>query len=209
MGTFISGLEGFNQIYIFQNYPWFSNNGQGLWNGLGQFFGTLFALSYLKVRESGTIFYKIVFVMCFSSAVVALSSLFLPYSIHLKLWLFHALYIVVILVLCAFKRLRQNYKPALYYLISWLPLLLGGGLTSMMPLGLVPSNFFTQNAFTIGSAIQFILLSMGLADRFNYQQGVALKKEKRLVSLLDNSMLELGEKNNELESMNKKMKIKS
>ena len=209
MGIFISGLEGFNQIYLFQNYPWFSNSGQGMWNGLGQFFGSLFAFYYLKVKDAGSIYYNIILALCFSSAFVAISSLFLPYSIHLKLWLLHALYIVVVLILCAFKRLRQNYRPAFYFLISWLPLLLGGGLTSMMPLGLVPSNFFTQNAFTIGNAIQFILLSMGLADRFNYQQSIALKKEKRLVSLLDKSMFDLGEKNSELELMNRKMKIKN
>ena len=44
---------------------------------------------------------------------------------------------------------------------------------------------YLKEALIIGGALELILLSMGLADKFNYQQEQALIKEKSLTNQLD------------------------
>jgi len=69
-------------------------------------------------------------------------------------------------ILAAAVRLKQGFRSALYYLIAWSFLVLGGFVFSLMGLKVLPVHFLTVNATSIGVAIEFILLSMAFADRF-------------------------------------------
>jgi signal transduction histidine kinase len=182
-GLFISGLEGFNQRFLFHNNPWFSNNGQAFWMGLTQFFGALFTLSYLKMDKSMGVYYKALRLSCYIGFAISLSSFVLPFSFNLKAFILHGFFLIIAIFSSTLYRIKTKYRPAIYYILSMTLTLIGGGITALMPLGLVPSNFFVRNAFTIGNSIQFILLSMGLADRFNLIQEEALKNEKKAKKL--------------------------
>ncbi len=56
---------------------------------------------------------------------------------------------------------------AFYYLLAWTILLFGIVIYATKTLGLVPESFITEYSVQIGSAIEMILLSYALADRFN------------------------------------------
>ncbi|MBG08129.1 MAG: hypothetical protein CME68_05185 [Halobacteriovoraceae bacterium] len=185
-GLFISGLEGFNQRFLFHENPWFSNNGQAFWMGMTQTFGALFTISYLKLDKSMKPFFLLLVISFFIALGISISSFIFPFSYNLKAFLLNGIFFSFIALSSTIYRIRKGYRPASYYLISMGFSLLGGGLTALMPLGIVPSNFFFRNAFTIGSAIQFILLSMGLADRFNLIQEEALKNEQKAKKLQEN-----------------------
>ncbi len=57
--------------------------------------------------------------------------------------------------------------------LAWFALLFGALLTSLRNFGLIPNNALTANAMPIGSALEMLLLSFGLAARFN-----ELKRQK-------------------------------
>ncbi|MEM7259719.1 MAG: 7TM diverse intracellular signaling domain-containing protein, partial [Pseudomonadota bacterium] len=56
---------------------------------------------------------------------------------------------------------------AFYYLLAWTILLFGIVIYAGKTLGVVPENFITEYSVQIGSAIEMILLSYALADRFS------------------------------------------
>ncbi len=67
-------------------------------------------------------------------------------------------------------------------------LLAGGMLLALRNFSLIPSTFLTVNAMQIGSAMEMLLLSLGLAARFNElkrlkesAQQQALKSQKQVL----------------------------
>jgi signal transduction histidine kinase len=68
---------------------------------------------------------------------------------------------------------RRGSRPAGYFLVAWTMFLLGVIVFVLKDAGVLPFNTLTQHAMPIGSAIEGILLSFGLADRIN-----VLRREK-------------------------------
>lgn len=67
----------------------------------------------------------------------------------------------------------KGFKPALFFLIAWSILLLSIIEFNLSNLGVIPYYPITDHALEIGSAIEVVLLSLGLANRIN-----VLTKEK-------------------------------
>lgn len=57
-------------------------------------------------------------------------------------------------------------RTARFVLAGWLVYLLGVSTTGIHLLGLLPHSFFTAHGMQIGSVVEFVLLSVALADRF-------------------------------------------
>lgn len=70
---------------------------------------------------------------------------------------------------------RRNYKPALYFIIAWSTLLLTIVLFAITNMGLLPFGNWTFHILPIGSAIEVILLSLALGDRY-----ASLEKDKQI-----------------------------
>ncbi len=84
---------------------------------------------------------------------------------------------------------RRGFKPALFYLIAFFVVFAGAGLMVARNFG-VPANLLTDYGVQIGSALEVVLLSMGLADRINtlrrekeQAQGEAKERERTAVLL--------------------------
>jgi len=68
---------------------------------------------------------------------------------------------------------RKGYRPARYFLAAWSVFVSGVIVFVAKDWGLLPYNELTKYMMTIGSSIEVVLLSFGLADRIN-----VLRKEK-------------------------------
>lgn len=64
-------------------------------------------------------------------------------------------------------------RPARFFLIAWVAFLCGIIVFILKDIGLLPYNDLTRYAMTIGSTIEVVLLSFGLADKINL-----LRREK-------------------------------
>lgn len=82
-----------------------------------------------------------------------------------------------ILMGAGIQSVRSGYHPARYFLIAWSVLLIGLTLYTLKTLGLVPYNFFTDNVLDIGTVLEMMLLSLGLADRINTMKEDLTQKE--------------------------------
>ena len=79
---------------------------------------------------------------------------------------FYMLFIAILIT-------RRGYRPASFFLISWIVFLIGIFVFVFKNLGILPYNNFTVYTMPVGSAMEVLLLSFALADRINI-----LKKEK-------------------------------
>lgn len=86
----------------------------------------------------------------------------------------HVLAIIdfVLILGCALYCFLKDYRPARYFLLAWVSLLLVGALFSLRNLGIIQGNWFTNNALYFGGIMQTMLISFALGDRINL-----LKKE--------------------------------
>jgi signal transduction histidine kinase/ActR/RegA family two-component response regulator len=70
---------------------------------------------------------------------------------------------------------RAGYRPARFFLLAWTALLISFVIFTLKISGVMPAIFIVEKSVQIGSTIEVILLSLGLADRIN-----TLKNEKYL-----------------------------
>lgn len=87
--------------------------------------------------------------------------------------------------------MRRGVTGALYYLIAWSALLICGTFVVMRNLAWLPNNFFTQYGVQLGSAIEMVLLSFALAQRFHELKLEKEAAQAEALNLARKSELEL------------------
>ncbi len=112
------------------------------------------------------------------STVFALLAILLSIILFGPTWVLILIPIFVLIVVFSMIslgviRLLQGYKPARYFLLSWILLMASAITFPLANFGIIKFNIFIQWSFQIGSCLEAILLSFALADRINL-----LKQEK-------------------------------
>jgi len=118
----------------------------------------------------------------------------------------------VTVVACVFKRQRS----ACFFLGAFAMLMLGGLLTTLRAMGLVPTNAFTVDGLQLGSVLEMLLLAFALADRYNtlrrdkaLAQEALLQTQQQLVESLKTSEHELeqrvAQRTDELQALNARL----
>lgn len=119
-------------------------------------------------------------------------------------------------IICAHKRQRSAY----FFVAAFSVLFLANALSHLRNLGILPTNVLTSDGLQIGSAIEMLLLSLVLADRFNTMrrekldaqtqalkvQGEMLEKLKASEQLLE---ARVEERTAQLQSLNQQLEVMS
>ncbi|HJV52215.1 MAG TPA: 7TM diverse intracellular signaling domain-containing protein, partial [Noviherbaspirillum sp.] len=79
--------------------------------------------------------------------------------------------------------LKRGQRSARVFLLAFGVLMLTALLTALRSFGVVPTNFFTTNGLQLGSALEMLLFSLALADRFNL---IRAEKEAAQQELVEN-----------------------
>jgi diguanylate cyclase (GGDEF)-like protein len=127
-----------------------------------------------------------------------------------------AVVLLVAAIVCAFKRQRS----AFFFLAAFALLMLGGAMTSLRAMGIVPTNQFTVDGLQLGSAMEMIVLAFALADRFNVMRREKARVQEELIraqqQLVDNLRsseheleLRVAERTDELRELNTQLEAMS
>ncbi|GLK88046.1 sensor domain-containing diguanylate cyclase [Pseudomonas turukhanskensis] len=127
-----------------------------------------------------------------------------------------ALVVVAVGVAAALKRQRSAY----FFLGAFALLMLGGAMTSLRAMGIMPTNLFTVDGLQLGSAMEMLLLAFALADRYNVMRREKarvreqlLLTQQQLVQTLQTSERELeqrvAQRTEELQVLNTKLETLS
>jgi signal transduction histidine kinase len=210
------GLQGQTFQFFWPNSPWIAIHSEFFFPALSGAAGLAFLRVFLRSKEHTPRLYKFSFVL-YALYIVGLGlSLFDVFKASYLIIEVTAMLVSGFLLTEAIIIYRMGYRPAKFFLIAWTTFLTGIFIFILKDFEVFPYNTFTRYTMPIGSALEVMLLSFGLADRIN-----SLKKEKEesqakaLSALKENEKIVKGqnvmletkvkERTNELELSNKEL----
>jgi diguanylate cyclase (GGDEF)-like protein len=140
--------------------------------------GAVFTTSFLRLKEGRPLLYHALRALAALGVVVSVVGISGWDDIAFSLSHYLGLILPVCVVIASISRLLQGFPSALYFLIAWSSLAVGGFVFSLMGLKLLPLNFWTVNGMAIGMTTEAVLLSMALADRFRRLEAEKKSLEK-------------------------------
>jgi len=193
-------FNGIGFQYLWGKFPGFNHFNMPLAASLLTLFSIGFSRLFLNTAVKQQVLDKIFIVLIAITIITAFLSFFITQRISLRFATFMVLPSSIAILYGGFNALRQGYRPARFFVASWLVYVIGAFLVALRGLGLAPTNFITTYSIQIGSAIEVILLSLALADRINTLRKEiaqrALEKE-RLEKEKEREMREVMEQQNE------------
>lgn len=171
-------LNGSGYQLLWAKSPWFQNHAFPLFANAAMCSGLVFVALFLNLQKlHRMLFYTAVVLATIPAIGIVLTLLVHPAKMVRITNAFGIPWVVFILISAVYA-LIKGYKPARYFLLAWVMMLLGTTIFTLTTRGVLPPNPFLLNAMFLGSALEVILLSLALADRINQ-----LKKEKERLQL--------------------------
>ncbi len=171
-------LNGLAFEYFWPDSIWWANACLPLFIFFGTAGSLQFSRSYLNTGRTAPVINRIMIALLVLTALGAPVSLFLKYSIAIRAATGIVFLCVLTMMAAGYICLARGYRPARYYSIAWTVLLAGVAIYALKTFAVLPENFFTSWIIQIGSAMEVVLLSLGLADRINI-----LKHEKEIMHM--------------------------
>ncbi|MEW6548073.1 MAG: diguanylate cyclase [Spirochaetota bacterium] len=158
-------LQGFAKI-VFGPMPGVDRRMLWFWVGAMQMWGAVFSIRFLRLKEGAPWLLATLKVLGALGALVSFSGIlgFETAAFSISHWL--GILLPIAVITAAAVRLCQGIPSALYFLVAWSSLALGGLVFSLMGLKLLPVCFITSDGVAIGLALQAIFITMALADRY-------------------------------------------
>ena len=180
--------------------------------------GVLFTRSFLDTARRSPPLDSALELFAWVAMLATLAILFIAIQPALQLMSIVGLATTLVLFATGIVCVIKGIPGARIFVVAWLMLLVGGMLLALRNFGLIPSNVITVNAMQIGSAVEMLLLSLGLAARFNelkrlkeQAQLQALSSQKQVVQALVYQervlALRVAERTEELAAANKRLEL--
>ncbi len=160
-------ITGFGQRYLWGGVPWINDQGLSLSVALSFLFGAFFVDHFLRLRQRNPWAHQAVRICQAIYIVLALASLAGPEFIIVTIEQPVGLVACFLVLMVAGYEWRHGNPAAKYFLVAWLALLVGTCAYTLLLLGLIPRNLFTENIQMLGIWIEMLFLSLVLADRIN------------------------------------------
>ena len=158
-------VNGMAFQYFWPSQIWWANNCTPFFIFLAYIFATQFTRKILDTAKNVPRLDAILLAGLALSAIGAILTFFVGYPLSIRLATLMSL-TVVALIVAGFICMRKGSRPARYYLLAWSVSMLGVTVFALKTFGILPHTFITHWGIQFGSAWEVILLSMGLADRF-------------------------------------------
>lgn len=176
-GLWLFVLHGYSKALFGQN-PGTDQTMLWFWVGLMLAWGSVFVAHFLRLKEGLAALNRLVLALGALGLVVSLAGLLGWYDIAFSLSHYLGIILPLLGTATALIRLIQGFPSSLYFFIAWIFLGAGGLAFALMGLKLLPVNFWTVNSSAIGVALQSVLLSVALSDRFRRLESESERLEK-------------------------------
>jgi diguanylate cyclase (GGDEF)-like protein len=217
-GTGVAAINGLGAQFLWPNLGEHGNRILPFSLCLSAAVGVLFTRSFLDTARRIPALDPVLSLCAWVAMLVTLAILFIAVQPALQLMSIVGLATTLVLFTTGIVCVIKGIPGARIFVIAWLMLLVGGMLMALRNFGLIPSNFITINAMQIGSAVEMLLLSLGLAARFNelkrlkeQAQLQALSAQKQVVQGLVHQerilALRVAERTEELAAANKRLEL--
>lgn len=171
-----ASIRGHTLEYLFPEYPSIAILLHNFFYISSIFLIYPFTIKALVVKKYSIAIYKTLKFLMYIIGSIVLLSPFLPYRTINSIASILAYLTFIIISIVSISIAIIGYRPAYYFFIAYLVLVTGATISIMRVMGYVGVNFFTTYGFQISQAIEVVLMSFTLADRFNL-----IRKEKEEV----------------------------
>ncbi|MBI3520241.1 MAG: SpoIIE family protein phosphatase [Bacteroidetes bacterium] len=163
-------LTGFGFKYFWPNSVFLANHANPIFASISGFFLLVFAQNFLNIKGYLPKLNKWVNAVKYYLLLVIITSWI---DIN-EVYLFSVLSINGLVVICIFVFiptaiyiLKQNFKPARFFITAFIVLIISVLLFVLKNAGVLPSNAITNYGLQIGSALEVLLLTLAVIDKFN------------------------------------------
>tara|TARA_R110001592_G_scaffold138511_5_gene357770 strand:- start:78190 stop:80835 length:2646 start_codon:yes stop_codon:yes gene_type:complete len=174
----MSGAYGFLYQYLYPTSPYIHELSMLLAVPSVMLFAGLFASYFLSLPKVAprlnnlVIFFNILFALSVVGAFV------LPYDISTRVSVFLAIPSSLVIMFAGPYAWYKGQTSARFFTYAWAFLITGIVVSASSKFGFLPRNSFTEHALSWGSAIEALLLSFALADRFNRERQDKIKAQQ-------------------------------
>jgi len=191
VGIGIASIYGLAGQYLWPNAVEWSNRALIVSFALTGIVGPLFTRTFLGTARAAPRWHTWLGACAWMHVVILLVGLFAPLRFGMQAMSAGTMVGCVLMLGCGIWCSMRGVPGARLFVLAWMVILVGGLLMALRNFGLLPTNFITMHAMLVGSALEMLLLSFALADRFNHikhekaqAQAQALAAEQQLVASL-------------------------
>ncbi|MBE7440251.1 MAG: response regulator [Spirochaetales bacterium] len=174
--------QGFGYQFLWPDYPWWQQKSIPVFTASAAFLLGLFMRGFLDVPGQLPRFDKVLRIIIAIFAVIVPASLFLSVVDSARLVISVGLFAVVLSLLMGVFLLRRGNRPARFFYLAFFVFFIGVVLFNLTAIGLLPANPWTESSMRIGSAVEVVLLSLGLGDRINTTQARVIAAQNQAVA---------------------------
>ncbi|MGR2739230.1 7TM diverse intracellular signaling domain-containing protein [Billgrantia sp. Q4P2] len=201
--------RGFAYQYWWPTLPTFNNQMVPINIGIFAVMLAVFSNSFLSLGRHTPRSARMLFAVAGLCLLSSLPALLGHYAPVFRLMIPAAIVLSCLLLGVAVLRSLRGDTLARIYLVAWGVLLVGVALYFLRVAGILPYNIVTEYAVQVGSGIEFLLLSLGLAWKINQFKNEKLAAERATLELQRslNERLEdqVQQRTRELERVNRQL----
>ena len=178
-------LTGYTYAYLWPRAVWWNSVTIPLFICTTEMTVALFCNSFLRVKGYSSWMYNVLRALTLSSAGLALLSMVLPYNVAIRIGTGMAIPTAAFCLGLGYWRWWRGDSFARLFCVAWTSALIGVMVLTAGKFGIIPSNFWTENAGQMGILGLVVLLSFTLVDRINHDrsgriaaQAAALEHER-------------------------------
>ncbi|WP_404341186.1 EAL domain-containing protein [Pseudoalteromonas mariniglutinosa] len=150
-----------NQHVIFSNYAI-------------AFFTVAFCTMFLRYHKDNCYLYKLSIAFLSLLLLLAILSFFMLEYHSSKIFFTMMVPLYLLCIAMIYKKLKSGFRWAKFYVMSWIPLIIGAAVQPLELTGFIPYSFATRHLFLVAILCEIVLMAMALADRVRYQREKAL-----------------------------------
>lgn len=194
----ILSLTGFGFEYFWPNSTYFTDRAHPIFMSISLFFGIRFIQSYVysaTIERYTDKFLTLLRYFTLFIAIVAVGPFVRQASVALQFVVMVSVPTVLFIAILGTVIKRAG---SAYLLLAWVLLLVGALLYALASIGILPYNLFTSNMLLFGSAVDMLIFSLGLGERysrlkiqnheFGMQLEIARNMQKNLLPVIPESI---------------------
>jgi len=175
----MSGAHGYLYQYLYPLSPTAHKMSMLLAVPGIMFFASIFSSNFLHLDRVAPRLNTLLNVLAVLFLFSIVGSFFLPYDISTQISVFLAIPASLVIMYAGPYAWMKGQTSARYFTTAWFFLLTGIVVSAASKFGVLPRNAFTEHALNWGSALEVILLSFALADRYNKERFAKVKAQKK------------------------------
>lgn len=207
---YVASEYGYGPYFLWSDWQWFAQRSNFLSVSLAFLAAGLFERQFLNLKGEGGWVLRLSNLVIAYWSVAALVSVVNPWAMG-YLYIEHGGFITCVLALSiAFLVWLRGNASAGFFLVAWSGLVATTLCLTLAMAGLIPMSSYVRSAQLMGFVLEFLLLSIALADRINREKASRLRAQKALLVAQEqaNALLEdrVASRTHQLEQANQELR---